>query len=92
MRQQPTTIGLNNQNNQNNQNMHHNSNNFMDGSNLFASLGLDDKIFSPQNYNGPIPTSVLRNNMPSGFYFKQTEPGIESNKSSNFLKKAQKRN
>lgn len=78
---QPTTIGLNNHSN--------NNPNLMDGNNLFSNLGLDDKILNPRNYNGPISSSILKNNLPGGFNFKQTE--IDS-KSSNFLKKTQSRN
>lgn len=61
----------------------------MDGNNLFGNLGFEKKLLNPENYNGPISSSILRNNMPGGFNFKQTE--IDS-KSSNFFKKAQKRN
>jgi len=50
---------------------------------------LDDKIINPQNYNGPIPSSILKDNLPGGFNFKQTE--LEG-KTSNFLKKQEKRN
>lgn len=81
IKKQPTTIGLNNQ--------IKNNPNLMDGSNLFANLGLDDQILNSENYNGPISSSMMRNGMPGGFNFRQSE--IES-KSSNFLKKEQKRN
>lgn len=80
IKQQPITIGLSNQG--------MNNPNLTNGNNLFANLGFEDKILNGQNYNGPISSSILKNNLPGGFNFKQTEIYSKSN---SFLKKSQKR-
>jgi hypothetical protein len=80
MKQKPTTIGLNNRS--------MNNPNLMNGSDLFANLNFDEKILNAQNYNGPVLSSILKNNLSGGFNFKQSE--INS-KSGSFLKKVEKK-
>jgi len=79
IRQQPTTIGLSNQN--------INNNSLLIGNNLFNSLDLDDKLLN-NNFNGPIQPSLLKN-LPGGINFKQKNNEIEE-KANSFLKKGEK--